>query len=92
MGGFIDIRVPPGRVAFLEEYPQAFTPAAREGKFLVTHGLQDPLLPYEVTAQQCKRLRDLGLDLDFRTYDKEHTMLPEEVMDIRDWLRARLGG
>ncbi len=88
LGGVVGVS---GWVAFLEEYPQAFSPAARGGKYLVTHGLQDPLLPYEGTAAQCKRLRDLGLDLDFRTYDKEHTMLPEEVDDIREWLRARIG-
>ncbi len=79
-----------GWVAFMEEYPGAFSSEALKRKFLVTHGLHDPLIPYESTAAQCKALREMGLDLDFRTYDKEHTMLPEEVQDIRDWLKARL--
>lgn len=80
-----------GWIAFAEEYPEALSPAARARKYLVTHGLQDPLLPFEVTAAQCKRLRELGLDLEFKAYDKDHTMLPEEVLDIRAWLMARLG-
>jgi phospholipase/carboxylesterase len=88
LGGVIGVS---GWVAFLEEYPAALSPAARRRKFLVTHGTQDPLLPFEVTADQCRRLRDMGLDLEFKAYDKEHTMLPEEVMDIRAWLAARLG-
>lgn len=87
LGGAVGVS---GWVAFPEEYPQALSHAARERKYLVTHGLRDPLLPYEGTAAQCKRLRDLGLDLDFRTYDKEHTMLPEEVADIKAWLQDRL--
>jgi len=87
LGGVVGVS---GWVGFPEEYPQAFSPAARGRKYLVTHGLQDPLLPFEGTAAQCKRLRDLGLDLDFRAYDKEHTMLPEEVRDIKAWLQDRL--
>lgn len=87
LGGMVGVS---GWVGFLEEYPAALSPAARERKYLVTHGLQDPLLPYAQTAAQCKRLLGLGLDIDFRTYAKEHTMLPEEIADIRDWLQARL--
>lgn len=88
LGGVIGVS---GWVAFIEEYPEALTPAARARKYLVTHGLQDPLLPFEVTAAQCRQLRELGLDLEFRPYDKAHTMLPDEVRDIRAWLTARLG-
>lgn len=79
-----------GWVAFMEEYPAAFSPEALKRGFLVTHGLQDPLIPYGSTAAQCKALRDMGLDLEFRTYDKEHTMLPDEVMDIKAWLAKRI--
>lgn len=87
LGGVIGVS---GWIAFLEEYPAALSPEARRRKFLVTHGTQDPLLPFEVTAAQCKRLRELGLDLEFKAYDKEHTMLPEEVLDIRAWLEGAL--
>jgi phospholipase/carboxylesterase len=88
LGGVIGVS---GWVAFIEEYPEALTSAARAREYLVTHGLQDPMVPFEATAAQCKRLRELGLDLEFKPYDKEHTMLPDEVEDIRSWLAARLG-
>lgn len=77
-----------GWVAAMEEYPGAISPAARARKYLMTHGRLDPLLPYDSTAAQARRLRDMGLDLEFKTYDKDHTMLPEEVMDIRAWIEA----
>jgi phospholipase/carboxylesterase len=80
-----------GWVASLEEYPGALSPEAKRRKYLVTHGLQDPLLPYDVTAAQCRRLGEMGLDLEFKTYAKEHTMLPEEVLDVKAWLAERFG-
>jgi phospholipase/carboxylesterase len=80
-----------GWLAFQEEYPAAFSTAARKQKFLVTHGLRDPLLPYAVSKAQCEFLIAQGIDLGFLTYDKEHTILPEELADIRKWLAERLG-
>lgn len=87
LGGVIGVS---GWIAFTEEYPAALSEAAKRRPYLVTHGIQDPLLPFATTAAQCKRLRELGLDLEFRPYGKEHTMLPEEVDDIRAWLEKRL--
>jgi phospholipase/carboxylesterase len=89
LGGVVGVS---GWLAFAEEYPAAFSPAAREQAFLVTHGLRDPLLPFRATETQCAFLKAQGIDLDFRAYDKEHTMLPEEVADIREWLRRRISG
>jgi phospholipase/carboxylesterase len=88
LGGVVGVS---GWLAFQEEYPAAFSPAAREQSFLVTHGFRDPLLPCRVTEAQCAFLEGQGIDLAFKAYDKEHTMLPEEVADIREWLADRLG-
>jgi predicted esterase len=38
----------------------------------------------------CKALKEQGIDVEFRGYDKDHTMLPEEVRDIREWLAGRM--
>jgi len=88
LGGVVGVS---GWLAFQEEYPDAFSPVAREQAFLVTHGLRDPLLPYRITQAQCAFLKAQGIDLEFKSYDKEHTMLPQEVGDIREWLERRLG-
>lgn len=79
-----------GWLAFQEEYPAAFSPVAKDQDFLVTHGLRDPLLPYRATQAQCAFLKAQGLRIEFKSYDKDHTMLPEEVGEIREWLRKRL--
>jgi phospholipase/carboxylesterase len=88
LGGIVGVS---GWLAFQDEYPAAFSPVAREQAFLVTHGLRDPLLPFRATEAQCAFLRQQGIALEFKAYDKEHTMLPAEVMDIRGWLEGRIG-
>lgn len=88
LGGIVGVS---GWLAFQEEYPAAFSPVAKEQSFLVTHGIRDPLLPFRATQAQCAFLEAQGLRLRFKAYAKEHTMLPEEVGDIRAWLAERLG-
>jgi phospholipase/carboxylesterase len=79
-----------GWLAFEEEYPAAFSSVARRQKILATHGKRDPLLPYAKVETQYAHLKALGLDLTFKGYDKDHTILPEELLDIRKWLLERL--
>lgn len=81
-----------GWLAFAEEYPAAFSAVAPQQEFLVTHGLRDPLLPFRRSQAQMTRLKALGIRVEFRQYDKDHTILPEELKDIRTWLATRLAG
>jgi phospholipase/carboxylesterase len=87
LGGVIGVS---GHVAFPEEYPAALSPAARGQKFLITHGRLDPVIPFEPARKQYQDLRKLGIDLEFVAYDKDHTMLREELDDIAGWIRGRI--
>lgn len=87
LGGIIGVS---GYMAFLEQYPEAFSPAARTQKFLITHGRHDPMVPFEPAKRQFQQLRTLGIELEFASYEKDHTMLMEELNDISGWIRARL--
>ncbi len=80
-----------GYVAFPEEYPAAFSPAAPGQKFLITHGYSDPMVPFEPSARQFQQLQKMGISLEFQPYDKVHTILPEELNIIAAWFRARIG-
>jgi predicted esterase len=79
-----------GHVAFAQEYPAAFGPAARAQKLLITHGRRDPVVPFEPSREQFHDLRKLGIDLEFVSYGKDHTMLAEELQDIAGWVRERM--
>lgn len=88
LGGIVGVS---GWLAFQEEYPAAFAPVAKDQAFLVTHGLRDPLLPFRNSEAQCAFLKEQGINLVFQRYDKDHTILPEELRDIRAWLLERIG-
>jgi phospholipase/carboxylesterase len=80
-----------GFLAFLDQYPEQLSPVAREQRILVTHGTEDPLLPYEVSKRQIHTLRGMGLNIQWKVYPKEHTIDPhEEVGDIRDFVVKNL--
>jgi len=67
-------------------------PEANNGRWLITHGLNDPLLPVEVTRAQLRKLKESGFVIDYREYDKDHTIDPErELPEIREWLDSRIG-
>ena len=57
--------------------------AAKSRPWLVTHGFQDDVLPYDVTAEQIGDLKEAGIPIDFRSYDKTHTIDPD-LEDIRN--------
>lgn len=68
-------------------------PAAREQRALFTHGRQDPLIPMiQVREEQVPVLRNAGLDLTWREFDKAHTVAgAAEIGVIREFLQAALG-
>lgn len=79
-----------GHVASIEDYPEQFSPVAKQQQFLITHGYNDPMVPFEPAALQFQRLQKMGIDLEFKAYDKVHTILPEELNDIAKWFRGRM--
>ena len=72
-------------IAIGEEASQA----AKSRRWLVTHGFEDEVLPYETTASQVELLRKAGLPIDFRSYSKGHTIDPD-LMDIRNAMMQML--
>jgi len=79
-----------GYMHLAEEYPAELSPVAKQQEFLLTHGTSDPVVPYPSSKAQYQQLKKLGVPLNLLTYDKDHTMLPQEVKDIAGWLRLRL--
>ncbi len=79
-----------GYVYFMEEYPAKLSSVARSQNILTTHGVQDPVVPYSVSKEQYEMLKKMELDLTFITYQKDHTILPQELVDIQSWFRERL--
>lgn len=89
LAGFVGVS---GYVHDVEALATDATPHARATPWLVTHGTEDDMLPFERTAEQVATLRDAGgLPLEFHAFDKAHTIDPEhELPLLRAWIAARL--
>jgi phospholipase/carboxylesterase len=88
LGAFVGIS---GFVGGLNEYPEKLSPVARTQKILVTHGTADPMLPLTETQAQVAALKGMGLQIDWKVYEKEHTIDPrKEVAQIREFLVRNL--
>ena len=62
---------------------------AREQRFLVTHGTQDPMIPIKPVRQQIELFRAAGLRIEWREFVKAHTIAGEdELKVIRDFVVA----
>lgn len=78
-----------GWVCEPETLVRELSPVAREQRFLLTHGLYDPLLPIAATRPQVQTLIAAGLNVTWREFAKEHTIAGEEELGlVREFIRA----
>lgn len=61
-----------------------------KGNWLCTHGYEDDVLPFAQSRAQVKVLQDGGFDIDFRAYNKTHTVDMGELYEIREWIVEKL--
>ncbi|MFT3801135.1 MAG: alpha/beta hydrolase [Burkholderiaceae bacterium] len=57
----------------------------------MAHGTQDPMVPIERAEASRDALRALGYAVQWHAYPMPHSVCPEEVDDISDWLVKVLG-
>lgn len=62
------------------------SPVAKQQRILVTHGRQDPLIPFTDVKKQMELLRVGGLSLEWREFNKPHTIIDEEVGVLREFI------
>jgi phospholipase/carboxylesterase len=56
----------------------------------ICHGTRDPMVPVELGKQACRRLVDMGYEVDYSEYPMEHAVCPQEIADISRWLQQVL--
>ena len=86
LAGYIAIS---GYIYDVENLIKEMNPALKNANWLCTHGTSDGVLPYNVSKTQVERLQTSGIDIDFKTYDKDHTLVEEELQMIKGWIEAR---
>jgi len=54
------------------------------------HGLDDTVVPYSVAELSLQCMRAAGFQVNFNSYAMEHSLCPEQISSLRDWLVQRL--
>ena len=52
----------------------------------MAHGTDDPIIPVSLGQQSADLLIRSGANLEWRTYEMEHSVCLDETLDIADWL------
>ena len=70
-----------------ERLTRELSPQARQQRFLITHGLQDPLIPIAKVRPQMEILRQAGLKINWHELVKPHIITGEsEVSLVRNFV------
>jgi phospholipase/carboxylesterase len=73
-----------------EKMLRELSPVAKQQRFLITHGTQDPLIPFLKVKEQVKLFQESGVQMEWREFHKAHTIAGEEELGtIREFVRAR---
>ncbi len=72
-----------------ESLLKEMNPDLKDANWLCTHGTSDDVLPYDTSKSQIEELKKNGFSIDFKSYDKDHTMIEEEVAMIKEWITKR---
>ncbi|MBI4808656.1 MAG: carboxylesterase [Nitrosomonadales bacterium] len=70
--------------------PSEADPSNRDTPIFMAHGQFDPVIPYAFGRASAEELLQQEYELEWRGYDMPHSVCPEEVEDIEEWLRSRL--
>lgn len=58
---------------------------------LICHGSMDPVVPEALGLKSLATLQGMGFAPEYRSYPMEHSLCPQEIVDIADWLGCTLG-
>lgn len=61
-------------------------PANRKLPILIQHGLQDPIVPEQLGRESYEKLQVMGHQVQYQTYTMPHSVCPQQIEDISQWL------
>lgn len=68
---------------------EQMNPKVNQNNWFCSHGFEDEVLPYQISKEQVAILESSGFHIDFRSYHKTHTIAPDELRDIKEWITSR---
>jgi phospholipase/carboxylesterase len=67
------------------------TAATKAVPILMVHGQTDPIIPLRQGRDSADFMKAQGYRVEFKEYDMPHSVCPQEIDLIGEWLTARLG-
>lgn len=55
-------------------------------EILSMHGVNDPVVPISLGLASVHAAKKLGYHVTWNTYDMEHSIIPEQLVDIGEWI------
>jgi phospholipase/carboxylesterase len=89
LAGILALSMP---IPLPERIPVERHAASTRVPVFLAHGTQDRIVPYPVGEHGRRVLESLGVPLEWHSYPMDHSVIPREIADIRDWLLRVLGG
>ena len=86
LAGYIAVS---GYIYDAETLLEEMNPNVKSSNWLCTHGTYDDVLPYEISKAQVETLQMGGFDIDFKSYDKTHTIAEDELKMFEAWIKSR---
>jgi phospholipase/carboxylesterase len=68
---------------------EEFSDAAKNIPVFMAHGKFDPVVPLGLGEYSRQQLQQLGFTVQFKSYPMQHSVCPEEIRAIGDWLSER---
>lgn len=79
-------------LALAERLPVEASGANRDLPIFMAHGGMDNIVPETLARKGERALRELGYAVEWHDYAMAHSVCPEEIGDIGNWLRRVLAG
>ena len=86
LAGYIAVS---GYIYDAETLLEEMNPNLKNANWLCTHGTYDDVLPYETSKAQVETLQEGGFEIDFKSYDKVHTIAEDELKMFEEWIKSR---
>lgn len=58
------------------------SPVATQQRLLITHGTDDPIIPFAPVREQVNQLKAEGLHIEWHEFVKEHTIAGEDELEV----------
>jgi len=68
---------------------EELTPGGKATPVFMAHGTQDPVVVPAWGSRSRDAMKELGVQVEWRTYPMPHSVHPQEVRDLGDWMEAR---